>query len=292
MPERNSGAQVRPPRHYEVWQVFYWIYDIATPQLALLINGTFVGFFWVGCFLIRPILRTFVRARSGTNDIVGYVLSCFGVFYGLLLGLIAVAAYQNLNRAEENVAREAVALTAVYQDLAAYPEPLRNNLRDELRDYCRFVIDTAWPMQRVGVVPAGGMKKVLGFREGLRTFEPQTLSQAVFHAETLRQFDAFYEARRTRVHDVHSGIPAVMWYVVIVGALLNLSIVWLFEMRLITQLFLGGMLAFFMGTMIFLIAAMDNPYKGEVSVKPDAFREAYEIMLADERGSRPPSPGG
>jgi len=271
---------------------FYWIYDIDTPQLALLITGTFVGFFWLGCFLVRPILRTFVRARSGTNDIVGYVLSCFGVFYGLLLGLIAVAAYQNLNRAEENVAREAVALTAVYQDLSAYPDPLRQSLRDALRDYCSFVIETAWPQQRKGIVPQEGIKKVFAFRDSLRAFEPQTLSQAVFHAETLRQFDAFYEARRTRIHDVHSGIPAVMWYVVIVGALLNLSIVWLFDTRLITQLFLGGMLAFFMGTMIFLIAAMDNPYKGEVSVKPDAFQEAYEIMVADERAATPHSPGG
>jgi len=272
--------------------VFYWIYDIDTPQLALLITGTFVVFFWLGCFLVRPILRTFVRARWGTNDIVGYVLSSFGVFYGLLLSLIAVAAYQNLTRAEENVAREAVALTALYQDLSAYPDPLRQSLRDELRDYGSFVIDTAWPLQRKGIVSVEGIKKVIAFRESLRAFEPQTLSQAVFHAETLRQFDAFYEARRIRVHDVHSGIPAVMWYVVIVGGLINLSIVWLFDMRLITQLFLGGMLAFFMGTMIFLIAAMDNPYKGEVSVKPDAFREAYEIMVADERAATPPSPGG
>ena len=273
--------------------MFHWIYDIDTPQLALLITGTFVGFFWLGCFLVRPILRTFVRARWGTNDIVGYVLSSFGVFYGLLLSLIAVAAYQNLTHAEENVAREAVALSALYQDLAAYPDPLRQSLRDELRDYGSFVIDTAWPLQREGIVLSEGIKKVLAFRESLRAFEPQTLGQAVFHAETLRQFDAFYEARRIRVHDVlHGGIPAVMWYVVIVGGLINLSIVWLFDMRLITQLFLGGMLAFFMGTMIFLIAAMDNPYKGEVSVKPDAFQEAREIMGADERTPTPPSPGG
>jgi hypothetical protein len=278
-------------RHYEVRHVFYWIYDIPTPQLALLITGTFVGFFWIGCFLIRPILRTFVRARSGTNDIVGYVLSCFGVFYGLLLGLIAVAAYQNLNRAEENVAREAVALTAIYQDLDAYPDPLRRDLREELRDYCAFVIETSWPLQRKGIVPAEGIQKVLAFRNSLRAFEPQNLSQAVFHAETLRQLDTFYEARRTRVHDVGSGIPAVMWYVVVVGALMNLSIVWMFDMRIISQLFLGGMLAFFMGTMIFLIAAMDNPYKGEVSVSPDAFREAYEIMLAEDRTSPPRQPG-
>ena len=32
-------------------------------------------------------------------DIVGYILSIFGVFYGLLLGLLAVAAYQQLAEA-------------------------------------------------------------------------------------------------------------------------------------------------------------------------------------------------
>ncbi len=268
--------------------MFYWIYDIGTPQLALLMAGSFVAFFWIGCFLIRPILRTFIRARSGTNDIVGYILSCFGVFYGLLLGLIAVAAYQSLNKAEENVSREAVALSALYQDLSAYADPLRQTLRQDLRDYCEYVIEVAWPQQRNGIVPAEGMERVLGFRNALRTFEPQTLSQMVFHGETLRQFDTFYEARRIRVHDVLSGIPAVMWYVVIVGGVMNLAIVWMFDMRLISQLFLGGMLAFFMGTMIFLIAAMDNPYRGEVSVTPDAFREAYRIMVAD---AGPSSPG-
>jgi hypothetical protein len=184
-----------------------------------------------------------------------------------------------------------VALAALYQDLSAYSDPLRRNLRQELRDYCSYVIETAWPQQRKGIVPAEGIQKVLAFRNTLRSFEPQTLNQMVFHAETLRQFGTFYEARRIRVHDVHSSIPAVMWYVVIVGAVMNLAIVWMFDMRLITQLFLGGMLAFFMGTMIFMIAAMDNPYRGEVSVSPDAFREAYQVMVA-EGASSPRQPGG
>lgn len=270
----------------EVSHVFYWIYDIPTPQLAVLISGIFVGFFWIGCFLFRPILRSFVRARFGTNDIVGYILSCFGVFYGLLLGLIAVAAYQNLNKAEENVSREAVALTALYQDLAAYGDPLRHTLRDELRDYCAYVIETAWPQQRKGIIPDKGRMKILAFRNSLHSFTPQTMHQVVFHAETLGEFDHYYEARRLRLHDVRSGIPAVMWYVVIVGAVINLAIVWMFDMRMISQLLLGGMLAFFMGAMIFLIAAMDNPYRGEVSVSSDAFQEACQVMVSE---TGPPS---
>jgi hypothetical protein len=261
--------------------MFYWIYDLPSERLALLITGAFVAFFWVGCILVRPVLRLFVRSRTGTNDIVGSILSCFGVFYGLLLGLIAVAAYQNYSDVESNVSREVVTLSALYQDCEGYPEPYSQNLQWLLRDYCRYVFKYAWPLQRKGVIPEGGMVRVSAFQEKLLTFQPQTKAEEIIHAETLRQFNVFLEARRMRLNAVTTGIPAVMWYVVLVGALINLAMVWMFEMRFITQLVLGGLLAFFLGTMIFLIAAMDNPFRGEVSVSAEGFENLHKLMLED-----------
>lgn len=261
--------------------MFYWIYDIPTEQLAALISGGFVVFFSIGCIVVRPILRLLVRARSGTNDIVGYVLSCFCVLYGLLLGLIAVAAYQNFSQVEANVSREAVALIALYQDVKGYPEPDGQNLRWLLRDYTRYVVKYAWPLQRKGIVPAGGRSRVIAFQEKLLAFEPRTRAEEIVHAETLRQFNVFFEARRMRLHSVTTSIPAVMWYVVIVGAIINLAMVWMFEMKFITQMVLGGLIAFFLGTVIFLIAAMDNPFRGEVSVSPEAFETAHRIMMEE-----------
>ena len=84
-----------------------------------------------------------------------------------------------------------------------------------------------------------------------------------------------------RLHSVTTGIPAVMWYVVLIGALINISIVWMFEMRFLAHLLLGGMLVFFLGAMIFLIAAMDNPLRGEVSVSSEAFELVYKSMLEE-----------
>jgi hypothetical protein len=72
-----------------------------------------------------------------------------------------------------------------------------------------------------------------------------------------------------------------MWYVVLIGAVINIAMVWLFDMKLITHLFLGGLLSFFLGTMIFLIAAMDNPFRGEVSISPAAFEAVYKIMMEE-----------
>jgi hypothetical protein len=79
--------------------MFYWIYDLSTPAMAGWFALVFVGFSWIGAVLVRPLLMQFVRARLGaTNDSVGYLLSCYSVFYGLLLGLLAVAAYQNYRK--------------------------------------------------------------------------------------------------------------------------------------------------------------------------------------------------
>ena len=252
--------------------MFYWLYDVPTQTMALIITALFVVFYWVGCVLLRPILRQFVRTRSNTNEIVGNIISCFGVFYGLLLGLLAVAAYQNFSEADANVAREAAALSALYEDVSAYREPYGENLRWLVRDYCRYVVKYAWPLQRRGLVPAGGTVRARAIKEKLVSFEPTTAGEQVLHAEALRQFNMFLEYRRLRLYAVTGGIPPVMWYVVAVGAIINLALVWLFDMNLTTQLFLGGLLAFFLGSMIFLITAMDHPFRGEVSIPSDAFQ--------------------
>ena len=49
---------------------FFWIYDIPPKELAVLTIALFVGFYWAGAVLVRPILRQFVKNTPGANDIV------------------------------------------------------------------------------------------------------------------------------------------------------------------------------------------------------------------------------
>lgn len=259
--------------------ILYWIYDISTASLAALISLVCVAFSWLGTLLISPLVR--VRGRLWTNEIVGYLLSSFGVLYGLLLGLVAVAAYQNFADVEANVSREAASLDALYQDVSTYPEPHGQNLRWLLRDYTRYVIKYAWPLQRNGLIPAGGIARVNAFQERLLAFEPRTTGEGIMHAETLRQFNKFLEHRNDRLQSVNTSIPAILWYVVLLGGVLNIAVFWLFDMNLPTHLLLGGLFAFFLGAVITLIAAMDNPFRGEVSVGPDAFEHLYWTKMRE-----------
>ena len=69
------------------------------------------------------------------NEILGDFLQYFGVIYGLLLGLLAVATYQNHTDVEKAVAGEASSLAALYRDISA------------IREYMRSTIEDAWPLQ-------------------------------------------------------------------------------------------------------------------------------------------------
>ena len=257
-------------------------YSLPLNTIVLLTAVIFVGTCWLGCVFIRPFLRVFVKSRGGSNEIVGNVLSCFGVFYGLLLGLIAVASYQNLADVEDNVAREVAALDALYQDVSTYPAPHGQNLRWLLREYCRFVFKYAWDDYANGEVPRGEQTRIAAFHERLLVFEPQSESQKIVHAETIRQFNVFLENHRVRENAVTTGIPSVMWYVVLIGAVLNIALIWLFDMKFVTQLFLGGILSFFLGMMIMLIGVMDRPFQGSVSVSSEPFQILYWTKMRDE----------
>ena len=95
------------------------------------------------------------KAR-GINDLVFHMASGFSLFYGLLLGLLTVAAYQNLEEVRQNVFGQASALASLYRDVSFYPEPYGSELRQLLRDYTLYVIYKDWPDHRDGKIYNGG----------------------------------------------------------------------------------------------------------------------------------------
>jgi hypothetical protein len=260
--------------------MLYWIYDVPTLLVLALFGLVFVGVCWLGIIFLCPRIKSRLHKKgSGLNEILADFLQYFGVIYGLLLGLLAVSTYQNYEDAERAVTNEASALAALYRDVGAYPEPYRTELTDLVREYTRNVIEIAWPLQRVGIVPEEGVERAAAIYARLVTFEPQNKGQEALHEAALRQFNSFFEYRRTRLNSVNSGIPPIMWLTVAIGAVINIVLIWLFDLRLGTHLLLGGLISFFTATMICLIALLDNPYRGEVSISPEAFQLIYKHLM-------------
>jgi hypothetical protein len=156
--------------------------------------------------------------------------------------------------------------------------------------YTRYVIEDAWPLQRRGVIPKRDTEWLTVFQREFLAFEPRTKSQELMHGEALHEFNHLVEVRRARIQSVNTAIPTIMWYVVAIGALVSIVLVWLLEMHLFSHLLLGGLLAFFNGTLISLIVAMDRPFLGEVSVSADAYQVVYQSLMQPD--AEAPSPTG
>ena len=72
-----------------------WLQQLSPFSLAIVCSGSFVLFTWFGIIFLRPFLRLLLRRQAGANDLVAYTSSWFSLLYGLLLGLLSVATYQN-----------------------------------------------------------------------------------------------------------------------------------------------------------------------------------------------------
>ena len=64
------------------------------------------------------------------------------------------------------------------------------------------------------------------------------------------------------------------------GAVLNIALTWFFDMRSHRMhVWMTIMFSGFLGLMIFLLADMDYPFRGEISVGPEAFELVYEQLM-------------
>jgi hypothetical protein len=256
-----------------------WLGRLTAGQLALITCAFFIGVTWLGIVLIHPVMRRVLHGGEPSNELIIHIAGSFGLVYAVLLGLLTVATFQNTKDVEDGVAREASALSAIYHSTDGYPEPVRSELKAQLRDYTHYVIDKDWPAHKRGVVLEGGEHRLQVIRATLLSYEPTTKTQELLQGELLRYLDGMMVSREQRLTAVTATIPGVLWYVVVIGALLTIAFLWMLYMELAPQIILGGLTAFFLGIMIFLIYAMDHPLQGAVSVAPDSFKSVYDLVM-------------
>jgi hypothetical protein len=270
--------------------MMYWIYDYPSWVIAVLFCSVAVAVTWSGIFIARLTVHPWLHREERTNDMVGFALSSYFVLFGLLLGLLSVATYQNYTDIGNLVDKEASSIGSLYRDFTAYPQPIRGQLQDRLREYARYTIVDGWPKMRKGIVPEGGTIRINELFNVLVVFEPTKKSEVVFHTEAVEEFNNLIVLRRDRLASVSTGLPAVLWWVVTFGALGNIVLIWLQDMQIHVHMILGGVLASILGLVIFSIAALDNPFRGNVSVGPDAIVLIYETLL--EQNGSDTGPGG
>jgi hypothetical protein len=257
-----------------------FIFDLPLIITGPAIVGSLCLFAIGGLLVIRRRVLPRLRIQDEDAHFSAAMVHSVMVFYGLALALIAVNVFETYADVSKIISQEATALAVLYRDVSAYPEPIRPQLQKELRDYVGYVIDEAWPLQQHGQVPSAGIERMNRFQGILVTFEPATERQKLLHAEALRAYNNMILARRLRLDAVATGLPGVMWIVIVVGAVISLSASFFFKVEDVRlHGILVTLLAMFIGMVIFMTFALDRPFRGDLGVRPEPYQLIYDHLM-------------
>lgn len=257
----------------------HWFRDLPQWEFCLAVILLFVVVAVGGQIATRRLLRRWFRDRD-YNDVVGHYISAFGVLYGITLGLISVAAWENFGDVEGKVSTEASAVASLYRNVNCYAEPSRAELTQILRDYTRHVIDVSWPEMQQGIIPSSSRAFITRFQKALVAFEPVNEAQIALHRESLYRFNSLVEARRLRIDCVAWRLPTILWVVVLAGSIMSFMLTWLLvvENHLLHDV-LTAIMAILLGLLIFFLVTLDLPFEGTHSVGPDSLDLVYEQVM-------------
>ncbi len=257
----------------------YWVYDLPNWFFELLTIGLFVVFSLAGLLLTRSWMRR-IHVQRSHNDIVGLYLAGLTVLYGVSLALLGVGAWTTYTETEAKVSQEAGSLSSLYRSLRSLPEPTRSLLQSDLRRYTRQLIDISWPEQNRGILPVENSVNLDKFQEDFESFVPVTEEQKSLVADIWREFDVLDKSRSIRLDTVTAELPSPLWSLILSGGLICIVVTWFFHMESLSMhIWMTVFYASLLGLMVFMVADLDNPYRGKISVGPEPFERVYRQMV-------------
>jgi hypothetical protein len=254
-----------------------FLFELPLWLLALVLNAWLMGFALAGVGFARRWLVPWLRLRYDDAYYAAALVQSAMLLYSLVAALTAIGVWTRYSQVSDVVSAEATAIATLWRDLGGYPQPVREETRKLLRSYTEQVIHGAWPQQRRGQIPREGVEWMDRLQAQLYAFEPRTESQKILHAETLHAFNQLVQQRRQRLDSVQAGLPGVLWWVLLPGAMGCVGLCLFFHVDSARfQAFLLVAVAGFLAMVLFVIIAMDRPFVGEMGITAESYQLIYD----------------
>ena len=217
--------------------------------------------------------------RHDHNDLIGWQLSILGTTYAVILGFMLYTVWTDFGAANLNADNEASALGNLYRLAEGLPEPQRGQMEVLARSYAGAVIDQDWPQMAADEMPEASNKVNQDMWRTLMSVKIASPVEIIAEDHAISELSALTEHRRIRLLQNAFRLPAVLWFVLIVGGVVTIASASMFGSAN-TALHALQVFAFSLLLALVLVAVADiaRPFQGGVHVSDIAFRRAQQNM--------------
>ena len=258
-----------------------WLHNLPLIWMALVVFGMtyiFAGLVQrlVGALAVGERARGFKAVSPG-------MLSPLGVIFGLFVAFIAAQVWNDTDRANAAVNREASALKSALVLATSFSGESEARLGALIRHYIEEAATQEWPMmaQDTATLSISPASLIEALRQTL-ALSPSNPGQQIAQREIATSLEIALEARRQRILVSRTQVNSTKWTCLIVmGACALLAIAIVHSDNGLASAISMGAFATGMAASILLILAHDRPFVGHVSVGPQPL---LQVMRSPSSG--------
>ena len=217
-----------------------------------------------------------------SHDRAAGVFGVLATAFSVLLAFVIFLAFTSYDGAEQGAESEAVAVAQQFETAAFLPGRPATKLQGQLVCYGRAVVSDEWPL----LDERGRSPVVDGWSLTLfQTFKGVTPTKATEQSaydKWLDQTSEREEGRRARLHNADSVLPAPLWFILIVSAVIVIGYMVFFAdpaERHGIQALLIGTVTVIVVTSLLVVDFFDHPYRDRPGgLRPDAMETTLSTL--------------
>lgn len=251
-----------------------WLFLVSVVAVAIAIA---VGSIWLG----DRILPT-RRYGKEHNPAIASFLTVVGFIYGALLGFTVVATWEHFSSTQVVVSGEASALTTMYRQTVAMPEPERTEIQELLRKYAGAVAGPEWNRQRND----GARAAITRMYRTVGRQQPNIAAKPI-NQQFLNQLSELASDRNERIVGTKPRIPPLMWAGLIFGAVVLVAFTGFLRLgSTVGHVIVSSTVAVLLGLLLCVVFQLDHSYATDQRITSGPFQHALDIFDSVDNDSR------
>jgi Protein of unknown function (DUF4239) len=249
--------------------------DLLEPLPIALLFATFIAGGLAFIFGLEAIVHRKLRqeTRERVSSSTSVMIQVLAVFYSVLIAFVIVGERGAISEANDHVADEAAAMSALYQDVQGFPPEIREGVRRAIFEYDRSVLDDDFhAVERTGEPSPRTTVRLSRLYGAVQEGEPE-VGNTAFYLQSVADLSDITKARRSRNADAADTIPGPLFFLVVVISIFVLAVATLLNTRERgAHVMLLAVLAIVTALNLALIVALEQPFGGAIAVSDQPLR--------------------
>ena len=227
-----------------------------------------------------------LELRQSHNVPLGLIYGALYVTFGVIIGFSAYLVLNKYTTSQTTVVNEASALRALYYLAGQFPESSREQIQELATTYARVVVDEEWPLMGKGQPSPRAAALNQQITKSVDGFQPSTSAEQALYSQALQRAHEVNQNRNVRLLYAREGLPPILWFVLVVLALIILLFTYFLGLESARLHILAvAVLTLGFAFTMFTIIVLDQPFAGDLRVSP----EAFETVLNEIEGDSQPA---